>query len=123
LKNHLKLFKLSQKLDKNNLYSLADKIDRLAQNQTKNFENKQQALDYIKNLGMPSFSQNMDKAADEGVSINGISIKNDPEMQKLYKDSSSPSGAVAMPAIAPMPMPTMAPMPMPAPVAAVPPVV
>ncbi len=117
MKNHLKLFKLSQRLDKNNLYSLADKIDRLAQNQTKNFENKQQAIDYIKNLGMPSFSQNMDKAADEGVSINGISIKNDPEMQKLYKDSLSAGGAVAMPAMAPMPMP------MPAPVAAVPPVV
>jgi hypothetical protein len=53
----------------------------------------------------------MDKAADEGVTINGISIKNDPEMQKLYKDSLSSGGAVAMPAMAPMPMPMPAPMP------------
>ena len=122
MKNHLKLFKLSQRLDKKNLYSLADKIDRLAQNQSKNFENKQQATEYIRNLGMPSFSQNMDKAADEGVTINGISIKNDPEMQKLYKDSVSAVGAVAMPGMAPMPMSPM-PMPMPAPMAPVPPVV
>ena len=71
------------------------------------------------NLGMQSFSQNMDKAADEGVTINGISIKNDPEMQKLYKDSVSAGGAVAMPAMAPMPMAA----PMPAPMAPVPPVV
>ena len=119
MKNHLKLFKLSQRLDKKNLYLLADKIDRLAQNQSKDFENKQQATEYIRNLGMPSFSQNMDKAADEGVTINGISIKNDPEMQKLYKDSVSAGGAVAMPAMAPMPMAA----PMPAPKAPVPPVV
>ena len=122
MKNHLKLFKLSQRLDKKNLYLLADKIDRLAQNQSKDFENKQQATEYIRNLGMQSFSQNMDKAADEGVTINGISIKNDPEMQKLYKDSVSAVGAVAMPGMAPMPMSPM-PMPMPAPMAPVPPVV
>ena len=118
----MKLFKLSQRLDKKNLYSLADKIDRLAQSKLKNFENKQQATEYIRNLCMPSFSQNMDKAADEGVTINGISIKNDPEMQKLYKDSVSAVGAVAMPGMAPMPMSPM-PMPMPAPMAPVPPVV
>jgi len=120
--NPMKLIEISEILDKNKLYSIADKIDRIAQNTSKNFDSIENAVEYIKKLGLPTFTQNMDKAADDGVTIKGISIKNDPEMQKLYKDSAQVAGGMTVMPSIPSPMP-ISPAPIPMPAATTPPMI
>ena len=100
------LLKFSQKLDEKNLYAIADKLDRIANQNSLDFKTDKEALDYIKKIGIPVFSQAMDEAANRGVTVNKIPLENIPEMQKLYKESLQSSGGMAaMPA-----MPAMAPM-------------
>lgn len=123
------LFKLAQILDSRNLYSLADKVDRIAQN-TFSFKSDQELTNYLNSIvgknGIASFAQAMDSAANSGANVNGVSIKNIPQFQAKYKESipkmpmmpGMPMPGMPMP-VAPMqmmPMP-VAPMPMPMPVA------
>jgi hypothetical protein len=123
------LFKLAQILDSRNLYSLADKVDRIAQN-TFSFKSDQELTNYLNSIvgknGIASFAQAMDSAANSGANVNGVSIKNIPQFQAKYKESipkmpmmpGMPMTGMPMP-VAPMqmmPMP-VAPMPMPMPVA------
>lgn len=124
------LFKLAQILDSRNLYSLADKVDRIAQN-TLTFKSDQELTNYLNSIvgknGIASFAQAMDSAANSGANVNGVSIKNIPQFQAKYKESmpkmpmmpGMPMPGMTMP-VAPMPgmpMPMMpmpvAPMPMP----------
>jgi hypothetical protein len=124
------LFKLAQILDSRNLYSLADKVDRIAQN-TLTFKSDQELTNYLNSIvgknGIASFAQAMDSAANSGANVNGVSIKNIPQFQAKYKESmpkmpmmpGMPMPGMPMP-VAPMPgmpMPMMpmpvAPMPMP----------
>ena len=122
------LFKLAQILDSRNLYSLADKVDRIAQN-TFSFKSDQELTNYLNSIvgknGIASFAQAMDSAANSGANVNGVSIKNIPQFQAKYKESipkmpmmpGMPMPGMPMP-VAPMqmmPMP-VAPMPMPMPV-------
>jgi hypothetical protein len=119
------LFKLAQILDSRNLYSLADKVDRIAQN-TFSFKSDQELTNYLNSIvgknGIASFAQAMDSAANSGANVNGVSIKNIPQFQAKYKESipkmpmmpGMPMPGMPMP-VAPMqmmPMP-VAPMPMP----------
>ena len=120
------LFKLAQILDSRNLYSLADKVDRIAQN-TLSFKNDQELSNYLNSIvgknGIASFTQAMDSAANSGANVNGVSIKNIPQFQAKYKESipkmpmmpGMPMPGMPMP-VAQMPMMPMpvAPMPMPA---------
>lgn len=120
------LFKLAQILDSRNLYSLADKVDRIAQN-TLSFKSDQELSNYLNSIvgknGIASFTQAMDSAANSGANVNGVSIKNIPQFQAKYKESipkmpmmpGMPMPGMPMP-VAPMPMMPMpvAPMPMPA---------
>jgi hypothetical protein len=120
---------LAQILDSRNLYSLADKVDRIAQN-TFSFKSDQELTNYLNSIvgknGIASFAQAMDSAANSGANVNGVSIKNIPQFQAKYKESipkmpmmpGMPMPGMPMP-VAPMqmmPMP-VAPMPMPMPVA------
>lgn len=118
------LFKLAQILDSRNLYSLADKVDRIAQN-TFSFKSDQELTNYLNSIvgknGIASFAQAMDSAANSGANVNGVSIKNIPQFQAKYKES-----IPKMPMMPGMPMPVapmqmmpmpVAPMPMPMPVA------
>ena len=111
------MFKISQMLDDNNLYSVADKVDRIAQ-AVKNFNSDQEALAYINSLigrgGIMNFAQAMDSAANQGVSVKNISIKNIPQMQAKYKESIPKTPMMPMPMgmpVQPMPMQPMG-MPM-----------
>jgi len=114
------LFKLAQILDSRNLYSLADKVDRIAQN-TLSFKSDQELSNYLNSIvgknGIASFTQAMDSAANSGANVNGVSIKNIPQFQAKYKESipKMPMPGMPMP-VAQMPMMPMpvAPMPMPA---------
>ncbi len=113
--NPKKLIKIAKMLDEKKLYALADKVDRFAQNKSLDFDNFQQALEYIKKLGKGTFTANMDFAADQGVTIGGIPIQNDARMKKLYKSQNNLAMPMTpMPAIAPMapmaPISTMTPM-------------
>lgn len=105
---NLSLLRLAKILDSKKLYSLADKVDRIAQNNL-SFKTDQEAIDYINSLvgkmGITSFAQAMDSAANQGVNVNNISIKNIPQFQAKYKES-----APKMPMMPGMPMP-VAPMP------------
>ena len=117
------LFKLAQILDSRNLYSLADKVDRIAQN-TLTFKSDQELTNYLNSIvgknGIASFAQAMDSAANSGANVNGVSIKNIPQFQAKYKESMP-----KMPMMPGMPMPVapmtgmpmmsmpVAPMPMP----------
>ena len=121
------LFKLAQILDSRNLYSLADKVDRIAQN-TLTFKSDQELTNYLNSIvgknGIASFAQAMDSAANSGANVNGVSIKNIPQFQAKYKESmpkmpmmpGMPMPVAPMPGMPMMPMP-VAPMPMPMPVA------
>ena len=119
------LIKLAQTLDSRNLYSLADKVDRIAQN-TLAFQSDQELMNYLNSIvgknGINTFAQAMDSAANSGANVKGISIKNIPQFQAKYKESipkmpmmpGMPMPGMPMP-VAPMqmmPMP-VAPMPMP----------
>ena len=118
------LIKLAQTLDSRNLYSLADKVDRIAQN-TLAFQSDQELMNYLNSIvgknGINTFAQAMDSAANSGANVKGISIKNIPQFQAKYKES-----IPKMPMMPGMPMPVapmqmmpmpVAPMPMPMPVA------
>lgn len=121
------LFKLAQILDSRNLYSLADKVDRIAQN-TLTFKSDQELTNYLNSIvgknGIASFAQAMDSAANSGANVNGVSIKNIPQFQAKYKESmpkmpmmpGMPMPVAPMPGMPMMPMP-VAPIPMPMPVA------
>ena len=121
------LFKLAQILDSRNLYSLADKVDRIAQN-TLSFKSDQELSNYLNSIvgknGIASFTQAMDSAANSGANVNGVSIKNIPQFQAKYKESipkmpmmpGMPMPGMPMP-VAPMPMMPMPVAPMPMPVA------
>ena len=120
------LIKLAQTLDSRNLYSLADKVDRIAQN-TLAFQSDQELMNYLNSIvgknGINTFAQAMDSAANSGANVKGISIKNIPQFQAKYKESipkmpmmpGMPMPGMPMP-VAQMPMMPMpvAPMPMPA---------
>lgn len=137
----LSLLRLAKILDNRKLYSLADKVDRVAQNNL-SFNSDQEMMNYLNSIvgknGINSFAQAMDSAANSGANVKGISIKNIPTFQAKYKESVpkmpmmpgmpmpgmpvSPMPMMPMP-VAPMPMPAarptpIAPMPMPAPTAA-----
>ena len=137
----LSLLRLAKILDNRKLYSLADKVDRIAQNSL-TFNSDQEMMNYLNSIvgknGINSFAQAMDSAANSGANVKGISIKNIPTFQAKYKESVpkmpmmpgmpmpgmpvSPMPMMPMP-VAPMPMPAarptpIAPMPMPAPTAA-----
>jgi hypothetical protein len=120
------LFKLAQILDSRNLYSLADKVDRIAQN-TFSFKSDQELTNYLNSIvgknGIASFAQAMDSAANSGANVNGVSIKNIPQFQAKYKESIpkmpmmpgmpmpvAPMQMMPMP-VAPMPMPVAKPTP------------
>ena len=109
------LFKLAQILDSRNLYSLADKVDRIAQN-TFSFKSDQELTNYLNSIvgknGIASFAQAMDSAANSGANVNGVSIKNIPQFQAKYKES-----IPKMPMMPGMPMPGMPMTGMPMPVA------
>ena len=115
------LFKLAQILDSRNLYSLADKVDRIAQN-TLSFKSDQELSNYLNSIvgknGIASFTQAMDSAANSGANVNGVSIKNIPQFQAKYKESipKMPMPGMPMP-VAQMPMMPMPVAPMPMPVA------
>ena len=120
------LFKLAQILDSRNLYSLADKVDRIAQN-TFSFKSDQELTNYLNSIvgknGIASFAQAMDSAANSGANVNGVSIKNIPQFQAKYKESipkmpmmpGMPMPVAQMPMmpmpVAPMPMPVARPTP------------
>ena len=120
------LFKLAQILDSRNLYSLADKVDRIAQN-TLSFKSDQELSNYLNSIvgknGIASFTQAMDSAANSGANVNGVSIKNIPQFQAKYKESipkmpmmpGMPMPVAQMPMmpmpVAPMPMPVARPTP------------
>ena len=120
------LIKLAQTLDSRNLYSLADKVDRIAQN-TLAFQSDQELMNYLNSIvgknGINTFAQAMDSAANSGANVKGISIKNIPQFQAKYKESipkmpmmpGMPMPGMPMPVaqMSMMPMP-VAPMPMPA---------
>jgi hypothetical protein len=112
------LFKLAQILDSRNLYSLADKVDRIAQN-TFSFKNDQELTNYLNSIvgknGIASFAQAMDSAANSGANVNGVSIKNIPQFQAKYKES-----IPKMPMMPGMPMPVAPMQMMPMPVAPMP---
>lgn len=137
----LSLLRLAKILDNRKLYSLADKVDRVAQNNL-SFNSDQEMMNYLNSIvgknGINSFAQAMDSAANSGANVKGISIKNIPTFQAKYKESVpkmpmmpgmpmpgmpvAPMPMMPMP-VAPMPMPAarptpIAPMPMPAPTAA-----
>lgn len=119
------LFKLAQILDSRNLYSLADKVDRIAQN-TFSFKSDQELTNYLNSIvgknGIASFAQAMDSAANSGANVNGVSIKNIPQFQAKYKESipkmpmsgmpmsGMPMQMMPMP-VAPIPMPVAKPTP------------
>jgi hypothetical protein len=111
------LFKLAQILDSRNLYSLADKLDRIAQN-TFSFKSDQELTNYLNSIvgknGIASFAQAMDSAANSGANVNGVSIKNIPQFQAKYKESipKMPMPGMPMPGM-PMPVAPMQMMPMP----------
>jgi hypothetical protein len=121
------LFKLAQTLDSRNLYSLADKVDRIAQN-TLAFQSDQELMNYLNSIvgknGINTFAQAMDSAANSGANVKGISIKNIPQFQAKYKESipkmpmmpGMPMPGMPMP-VAQMPMMPMPVAPMPMPVA------
>ena len=131
----LSLLRLAKILDNRKLYSLADKVDRVAQNSL-TFNSEQEMMNYLNSIvgknGINSFAQAMDSAANSGANVKGISIKNIPTFQAKYKESVpkmpmmpgmpmpvTPMPMMPMP-IAPMPMPAakpapVAPMPMPTP--------
>ena len=131
----LSLLRLAKILDNRKLYSLADKVDRIAQNSL-TFNSDQEMMNYLNSIvgknGINSFAQAMDSAANSGANVKGISIKNIPTFQAKYKESVpkmpmmpgmpmpvTPMPMMPMP-IAPMPMPAakpapVAPMPMPTP--------
>lgn len=131
---NLSFIKLAQILDSKKLYSVADKVDRIAQAGLV-FNTEQEAMNYVNSIvgknGITSITQAMDSAANSGVNVKGISIKNLPTFQAKYKESAPkmPVMPMAMPGmpmpVAPMPMMPMpvAPMPTakPAPVAPTPP--
>ena len=122
----LSLLRLAKILDNRKLYSLADKVDRIAQNSL-TFNSDQEMMNYLNSIvgknGINSFAQAMDSAANSGANVKGISIKNIPTFQAKYKESvpkmpmmpGMPMPGMPMP-VAPMPMMPMpvAPMPMPA---------
>ena len=112
------LFKLAQILDSRNLYSLADKVDRIAQN-TFSFKSDQELTNYLNSIvgknGIASFAQAMDSAANSGANVNGVSIKNIPQFQAKYKES-----IPKMPMMPGMPMPVAPMQMMPMPVAPMP---
>ena len=134
----LSLLRLAKILDNRKLYSLADKVDRVAQNNL-SFNSEQEMMNYLNSIvgknGINSFAQAMDSAANSGANVKGISIKNIPTFQAKYKESVpkmrmmpgmpmpvTPMPMMPMP-VAPMPMPAarptpVAPMPTPAPTAA-----
>ena len=109
------LFKLAQILDSRNLYSLADKVDRIAQN-TFSFKSDQELTNYLNSIvgknGIASFAQAMDSAANSGANVNGVSIKNIPQFQAKYKESIPKMPMMPMPGM-PMPVAPMQMMPMP----------
>ena len=121
------LIKLAQTLDSRNLYSLADKVDRIAQN-TLAFQSDQELMNYLNSIvgknGINTFAQAMDSAANSGANVKGISIKNIPQFQAKYKESipkmpmmpGMPMTGMPMP-VAQMPMMPMPVAPMPMPVA------
>jgi len=121
------LIKLAQTLDSRNLYSLADKVDRIAQN-TLAFQSDQELMNYLNSIvgknGINTFAQAMDSAANSGANVKGISIKNIPQFQAKYKESipkmpmmpGMPMPGMPMP-VAQMPMMPMPVAPMPMPVA------
>lgn len=139
----LSLLRLAKILDNRKLYSLADKVDRVAQNNL-SFNSEQEMMNYLNSIvgknGINSFAQAMDSAANSGANVKGISIKNIPTFQAKYKESvpkmpmmpGMPMPGMPMPVtpmpmmpmpVAPMPMPAarptpVAPMPTPAPTAA-----
>lgn len=139
----LSLLRLAKILDNKKLYSLADKVDRVAQNNL-SFNSEQEMMNYLNSIvgknGINSFAQAMDSAANSGANVKGISIKNIPTFQAKYKESvpkmpmmpGMPMPGMPMPVtpmpmmpmpVAPMPMPAarptpVAPMPTPAPTAA-----
>ncbi len=122
----LSLLRLAKILDNRKLYSLADKVDRIAQNSL-TFNSDQEMMNYLNSIvgknGINSFAQAMDSAANSGANVKGISIKNIPTFQAKYKESvpkmpmmpGMPMPGMPMP-VTPMPMMPMpvAPMPMPA---------
>lgn len=122
----LSLLRLAKILDNRKLYSLADKVDRIAQNNL-TFNSDQEMMNYLNSIvgknGINSFAQAMDSAANSGANVKGISIKNIPTFQAKYKESvpkmpmmpGMPMPGMPMP-VTPMPMMPMpvAPMPMPA---------
>ena len=127
----LSLLRLAKILDNRKLYSLADKVDRIAQNSL-TFNSDQEMMNYLNSIvgknGINSFAQAMDSAANSGANVKGISIKNIPTFQAKYKESvpkmpmmpGMPMPGMPMPGmpmpVTPMPMMPMpvAPMPMPA---------
>ena len=123
----LSLLRLAKILDNRKLYSLADKVDRVAQNNL-SFNSDQEMMNYLNSIvgknGINSFAQAMDSAANSGANVKGISIKNIPTFQAKYKESvpkmpmmpGMPMPGMPMP-VTPMPMMPMpvAPMPMPTP--------
>ncbi len=139
----LSLLRLAKILDNRKLYSLADKVDRIAQYNL-SFNSDQEMMNYLNSIvgknGINSFAQAMDSAANSGANVKGISIKNIPTFQAKYKESvpkmpmmpGMPMPGMPMPVtpmpmmpmpVAPMPMPAarptpVAPMPTPAPTAA-----
>jgi len=131
----LSLLRLAKILDNRKLYSLADKVDRIAQNSL-TFNSDQEMMNYLNSIvgknGINSFAQAMDSAANSGANVKGISIKNIPTFQAKYKESvpkmpmmpGMPMPVAPMPmmpmSVAPMPIPAarpvpVAPMPMPTP--------
>ncbi len=104
----LSLLRLAKILDNRKLYSLADKVDRIAQNNL-TFNSDQEMMNYLNSIvgknGINSFAQAMDSAANSGANVKGISIKNIPTFQAKYKES-----VPKMPMMPGMPMPGM-PMP------------
>ncbi len=104
----LSLLRLAKILDNRKLYSLADKVDRIAQYNL-SFNSDQEMMNYLNSIvgknGINSFAQAMDSAANSGANVKGISIKNIPTFQAKYKES-----VPKMPMMPGMPMPGM-PMP------------
>lgn len=123
----LSLLRLAKILDSRKLYSLADKVDRIAQNSL-TFNSDQEMMNYLNSIvgknGINSFAQAMDSAANSGANVKGISIKNIPTFQAKYKESvpkmpmmpGMPMPGMPMP-VTPMPMMPMPVAPMPMPVA------
>ncbi len=123
----LSLLRLAKILDNRKLYSLADKVDRIAQNSL-TFNSDQEMMNYLNSIvgknGINSFAQAMDSAANSGANVKGISIKNIPTFQAKYKESvpkmpmmpGMPMPGMPMP-VTPMPMMPMPVAPMPMPVA------